>query len=89
MYGQPVHLEVTGGIITHLHGQPWFLLPLPSRRHLCTAATIARLGILIVERYERCACGAWRVHHFGGDDWLPWQDVNSRRDGTAHSLTLH
>jgi hypothetical protein len=89
MYGRPVQLSVTGGTITHLFGAPWYTLPLPPRWHPCDAATTATLGILVVEKYERCPCGGWRVHHFGGDGWGSWQARNSRRNGTAHSLTLH
>lgn len=89
MYGQAVQITVTGGRITHLLGVPWYCLPLPRRRHQCQPATIAVLGIMYPENLQRCACGGWRARHFGSDDWTEWRDRNSRRRGTAYSLTLH
>lgn len=92
MYGQAVQIRVTGGVITHLTGVAWYSLPIPRRRHDCTPATVAVLGVMFPENFERCACGGWRVAHFGNptaDDWTPWRDRNSRRNGTAHNITLH
>jgi hypothetical protein len=86
MYGQGI--RVTGGWIFHHHGPPWYDLPKPARWHRCEAATSARLGVVVPERFERCACGGWRVLHFGTDDFTEWRDRNSRRNGTAHNLTI-
>jgi hypothetical protein len=81
-------IQVTGGWIIHHAGIPWYDHPMPWRWHFCVAVTSARLGIVVPEFYQRCACGGWRVRHFGADGFTAWRERNCRRAGKAYSLTV-
>lgn len=65
-----------GLTVTHLDGVPWHQAPTPRRLHRCSARTTGWLNLL--DRVDRCACGAIRVQPAFARKSSRWRERNSR-----------